>query len=220
MVFSHNWNLSPSEALRLQLQLAKQVRTEDIRKEIKTVAGIDVGYSHEGRRSHAAIVVCQFRSLDIIEKVTASLSTPLPYIPGLLSFREIPAILEAYTLLKAAPDLLLCDGQGIAHPRRLGIASHLGLYLDKPSIGVAKKRLIGEHNEVGKDRGSEAYLKDGNETVGVVYRSRSNVKPIYISPGHNVSVERAVNITCGLITKYRLPEPIRYAHRLASEHKH
>ncbi|HEY9147853.1 MAG TPA: deoxyribonuclease V, partial [Gammaproteobacteria bacterium] len=142
--------------------------------------------------------------------------TRFPYVPGLLSFREVPAVLAALEQLSALPDLLLCDGQGIAPPRRLGIASHLGVLLDLPTIGVAKSRLVGEHAEPGEEKGAWQPLTDKGETLGCVLRSRSNVKPLYISPGHRVSVESARHWVMACLTRYRLPETTRWAHRLAS----
>jgi deoxyribonuclease V len=142
--------------------------------------------------------------------------TTFPYIPGLLSFREIPAVLTAMKLLLIRPDLLLCDGQGIAHPRRLGIAAHLGMLLDIPSIGVAKSRLIGTHDELPKEKGASVPLMDKSEQIGIVLRTRTHVKPLYISPGHCVSIETARELVMKCVTRYRLPETTRLAHTLAS----
>ncbi|HDP89295.1 MAG TPA: deoxyribonuclease V, partial [Thioalkalivibrio sp.] len=151
----------------------------------------------------------------VVERI-ARVPTTFPYVPGLLSFREIPAVLAALAQLPALPDLILCDGQGIAHPRRLGIACHLGVLLDVPTIGVAKSRLIGTHAEVPADKGDWVPLLDGKEIIGAVLRTRENVKPLYVSPGHRVSLPTAIDYVMGCVTRYRLPETTRRADRLAS----
>jgi deoxyribonuclease V len=162
------------------------------------------------------VAVLDLETLDLIESAVARRPTTFPYVPGLLSFREIPAVLEAMLQLKKTPDLLLCDGQGIAHPRRFGIAAHLGLLTDIPAIGVAKSRLIGTHGEVPKEKGSHVPLMDKGEQIGSVLRSRTNVKPLYISPGHRVSIKRSHELVMKCVTRYRLPETTRWAHTLAS----
>ncbi|MCK4564465.1 MAG: deoxyribonuclease V, partial [Verrucomicrobia bacterium] len=156
------------------------------------------------------------QSLEVIETAIARRPTTFPYIPGLLSFREIPAILQAMLKLETVPDLLLCDGQGIAHPRRFGIAAHLGLLVDIPSIGVAKSRLAGIHDDVPKEKGSHVPLMDKGEQIGVVLRTRTNVKPLYVSPGHRIGIDSAMKFVMACTTKYRLPETTRWAHKLAS----
>jgi deoxyribonuclease V len=152
----------------------------------------------------------------LVEHAIARLPTTFPYVPGLLSFREAPAVLEAFSRLRRWPDLILYDGQGVAHPRRIGIASHVGLLLDLPSIGVAKTRLIGEHGRVPLAKGRWTPLRDGEEIVGAVLCTRSHVKPLYVSIGHRVSLDTAIRYVMACVTRYRLPETTRFAHRLAS----
>lgn len=213
----HRWDLTPKEAMALQSQLAKEVISRDDFGPIARVAGVDVGFEDNGATTRAAIAVLAFPSLRLETSAIARLPTRFPYVPGLLSFREVPAVLAAIEQQDSLPDLLLCDGQGIAHPRRLGIASHLGLLLDIPSIGVAKTRLIGQHDEVPNERGAWVPLRDGKETIGAVLRTRQGVKPLFVSPGHRIGLESAVAWVMACLTRYRLPETTRWAHRLASE---
>jgi deoxyribonuclease V len=212
----HAWDLTPKEAIALQLRLAAEIVCRDDFGAIARVAGVDVGFEDNGGTTRAAVAVLAFPSLQLETSAIARMPTRFPYVPGLLSFREAPAVLTAMQQLKVLPDLLLCDGQGIAHPRRLGIASHLGLLLDVPSIGVAKTRLIGQHGEVPDERGAWVPLKDGSETIGAVLRTRRGVKPLYISPGHRIGLESAIAWVMACVTRYRLPETTRWAHRLAS----
>lgn len=212
----HSWSLTPKEAIALQQQLRPFVRVEDDFGEIRTVAGVDVGFEDSNTITRAAVAVLDFPSLTLRESSIARQPTRFPYVPGLLSFREIPAVLEALEQLNELPDMLLCDGQGIAHPRRLGIASHLGLLIDRPTIGVGKSRLIGTHEEPGVVKGQWQPLIDKDEEVGCVLRSRTNVKPLYISPGHRVGLTSAREWVMRCLIKYRLPETTRWAHRLAS----
>jgi len=212
----HPWDVSPKEAIAIQHALQKHLNLKDDFGEIKTVAGVDVGFDENNTITRAAIAVLDFESLELVESAIARRSTTFPYVPGLLSFREIPAVLEAMLELNALPDLLLCDGQGIAHPRRFGMAAHLGLLLDIPSIGVAKSRLMETHAEVPLEKGSHVPLMDKGEQIGVVLRTRSNVKPLFISPGHRVGMASAVGLVMNCTTRYRLPETTRRAHRLAS----
>lgn len=207
---------SVQSARKLQTALRSDVVIEDHVGEIELVAGVDAGYEKNGNMCRAAVAVLQFPGLKLCEYKIARLPVTVPYIPGLLSFRELPAILAAIGQLERQPDIFLCDGQGIAHPRRLGIASHLGVLLDRPTIGVAKSRLIGTHEKVGEKKGDASLLLDAGEAVGWVLRTREGVKPIYVSPGHNVSLESARDIVMRCTTKYRLPETTRWAHRLAS----
>jgi len=212
----HAWDVSPKEAVKIQRALQGHVKLEDDFGEIKTVAGVDVGFEKNNSITRAAVAVLDFKSLDVVETAVARRPTTFPYVPGLLSFREIPAVLEAMLELDAVPDLLLCDGQGIAHPRRFGIAAHLGLLLDIPAVGVAKSRLTGTHGDVPAEKGSFVPLMDKDDQIGVVLRTRTNVKPLYISPGHRVSIDTARKLVMKCITKYRLPETTRRAHKLAS----
>lgn len=214
--FSHSWDVPPSEAITLQKELRKQLVIEDRLGPVQRVAGIDVGFEEGGATTRAAVVVLSYPSLQPVEKAIARSPTRFPYVPGLLSFREIPAILDALEKICNPPDLLLCDGQGIAHPRRMGIAAHLGLMMDIPAIGVGKSRLFGTHGTVPEERGAWTPLRDGNEVIGAVLRTRAGVKPLYISPGYRIGLETAIGYVMGCCTRYRLPETTRYAHRLAS----
>lgn len=213
----HPWDLSPTEAIALQRELASDVECVDrLPEKITRVAGVDVGFEDGGRIARAAVAVLSFPDLAPMEQSIARLDTAFPYIPGLLSFRELPAVLEALAHLSEPPDVILCDGQGRAHPRRFGIACHLGLLLDLPTLGVGKTRLIGEHEEPGPERGDWTALLDKGEIIGATLRTRPGVKPLYISGGHRVGLESAVRLTLACLTRYRLPETTRAAHRLAS----
>jgi deoxyribonuclease V len=216
LVAEHPWNVTPKEAIAIQKQLRERVETEDRLDKIEYVAGVDVGFEQNNTTTRAAVAVLAFPSLELHEQAIARLPTTFPYVPGLLSFREIPGILEAMQQLTTKPDLLLCDGQGIAHPRRFGIASHLGVLCDIPAIGVAKTRLIGSHDDIPEKKGAWTPLHHKGEIIGAVLRTRENVKPLYISPGHRISLETAIDYVMACITKYRLPETTRWAHRLAS----
>ncbi len=215
-VFEHRWDLAPKEAIALQQELRDRVDVTDRYDEIRWVAGVDVGFEARNTITRAAVAVLAYPSLELREYAIARQPTRFPYVPGLLSFREVPAVLEALAQLESRPDLLLCDGQGIAHPRRFGIASHLGVLLDVPAIGVAKTRLVGTHEAVPGGRGQATALMDKGETIGAVLRSRTRIKPLFISPGHRVGLEQAVNWVMACTTRYRLPETTRWAHRLAS----
>ena len=219
---THPWDVSPSEAIAIQRRLAAAVRVEENPNlaELNCVAGVDVGFEDGGQTTRAAIAVLDFPGLQLIEHRIARLPTSFPYVPGLLSFRELPAVLEAITQLQNPPQIFLCDGQGIAHPRRLGIASHLGVLLDLPSIGVAKTRLVGRYREPADKRGAWSPLLDGEACIGAVLRSRAGVKPIFISPGHKLSLEQAIDITMACTGRYKLPETTRWAHKLASDKRY
>jgi deoxyribonuclease V len=180
------------------------------------VAGVDVGFETGGTVTRAAVAVLGYPELELLETAIARRPTAFPYVPGLLSFRELPAVLEALARLREPPDLLLCDGQGFAHPRRLGIASHLGLLVDIPSIGVAKTRLYGSHDAVPDSRGAWTPLRANEEIIGAVLRTRPGTAPLYISSGHRISLETAIEYVMRCCTRYRLPETTRWAHRLAS----
>lgn len=212
----HPWDVSQKEAIEIQKALQSHVNLKDDFGEIKTVAGVDVGFEKNNAITRAAITVLNLESLELLESAVARRPTTFPYVPGLLSFREIPAVLQAMLELTDIPDLLLCDGQGIAHPRRFGIAAHLGLLTDIPSVGVAKSRLVGTHGDVPVEKGSHVPLMDKGEQIGVVLRTRTNVKPLFISPGHRISMDSAIRFVMKCVTKYRLPETTRLAHRLAS----
>jgi deoxyribonuclease V len=206
----HGWRLSPKDAVRVQQKLAHKVITEDDFSEIRTVCGVDAGF--KGTMAYAAAVVLSFPGLRIIETSHAVTKILMPYIPGLLSFREIPALIPALTKLTVKPDLLMADGQGLAHPRRLGLASHLGLVYDLPSIGCAKTRLCGQAPEPENKKGAYTLLFDGDETVGAKLRTRENTKPMFISIGHKISLQTAIRIVAACLAGYRLPQPTRLAH--------
>lgn len=212
----HPWVKNVAEARIIQEQLRKQVIVSDCLGEVKYVAGVDVGFEDNYEISKAAVAVLSYPELELIETAIARIPTAFPYVPGYLSFREIPVILAALPKLKIIPDLILCDGQGIAHPRRLGLASHLGVLLDLPTIGVAKSLFIGKHEPVPWEKGSWQPLIDQEETIGVVLRSRTKVKPLYVSIGHKISLATAIDYVMGCLTKYRLPETTRWADKIAS----
>lgn len=210
----HLWDLSPREARTLQIELAGKVVQTPLTQPVSTVAGVDVGIRHG--TATAAVVVLAYPGLEKVEQSVSTKSVGFPYIPGLLSFREGPAVLGALGKLSALPDLMIFDGQGIAHPRRLGIASHIGILLDRPTIGCAKSRLCGKHAEPQMERGSHALLFDGDETIGAVVRTRTNIKPVFVSPGHRIDISGSIKYILGCCRRYRLPETTRLAHRLAS----
>ncbi len=212
----HSWDVNPSEARLIQQQLAPMVETKDRLGAVGMVAGVDVGFEESGAITRAAVAVLRFPDLEIMDQGIARVPTTFPYIPGLLSFREIPAVIAAMEKLAKLPDLLLCDGQGIAHPRRFGIACHLGLLMDIPAIGVAKSRLIGTFSELPPLKGSRVPLLDKGEQIGAVLRSRTGVSPLYISPGHRICLQTAIDYVLACTPKFRLPETTRQAHRLAS----
>jgi deoxyribonuclease V len=216
VVIDHPWDLEPREAIALQNRLRGLIVCEDRFGPVSRVAGVDVGFEDEGATTRAAVAVLTYPGLELVETGVARRRTQFPYVPGLLSFREIPAVLDALGALTRMPDLLLCDGQGIAHPRRLGIASHLGLIMDIPSIGVGKTRLWGCHDEIPPNKGEWTPLRDGDEIIGAVLRTRIGVKPLFISPGHRIGLESAIRYVMGCVTRYKLPETTRRAHRLAS----
>lgn len=210
------WPQTAAAAVALQQQLRSQVRTEDDLGPVSRVAGVDVGFEEGGSVTRAAVAVLRWPELELQEQAIARRPTAFPYIPGLLSFREVPAILDALQQLASPPDLLLCDGQGLAHPRRFGIACHLGLLVNIPSIGVAKSRLVGHHAPVPEERGVWEPLIDRSEVIGAVLKTRPRTKPLYISSGHRISLPTAVAWVMNCTTRYRLPETTRWAHRLAS----
>ncbi|MBN1361876.1 MAG: endonuclease V [Sedimentisphaerales bacterium] len=224
----HEWNLSYAQARELQTRLASEVRFDRLDREPELVAGLDCGFSRDGTRVLAAIVVLRISGrqkgsgalhLAPAETVTASMELDFPYIPGLLSLREAPVCLAAVRKLTCRPNVFLIDGQGFAHPRRLGLASHLGLFLDKPTVGCAKSRLLGTFEEPGREKGIYSLLRDGSEVIGAVVRTRRDVKPLFVSVGHRCRLDDAVRLTLACATKYRLPEPTRLAHQAVTRLK-
>ncbi len=210
----HDWNVTPPEAIRIQDTLRVRVRTDDEPRPPQLVAGADLSYGDGCAR--AAVVVLDYATLEIVEVATAGKTVAFPYVPGLFSFREIPGALAAWERLRCTPDLLLVDGQGLAHPRRFGLACHLGVVLDLPTIGCAKSRLLGVHDEPPPRAGSQSPLSDGDETIGAVVRTRSQAKPIFVSVGHRVSLAGAVRHVLQCTRGHRLPEPLRLAHQAAA----
>jgi deoxyribonuclease V len=211
-----NWPTDVPSARAIQETLRSKVIREDRLGPVNTVAGVDVGFEDNGKTTRAAVVVLAFPGLEPLAQAISRSPTHFPYIPGYLSFRELPAVLEALDQLAGLPDLILCDGQGIAHPRRFGLACHLGVLTDIPCIGVAKSRLVGSHDELPPDKGQWVPLQDKDETIGAVLRTRTRVSPVYVSIGHRVSLATAIDYTLRCTTRYRLPETTRHAHRLAS----
>lgn len=214
----HDWNVTPQQAVAIQERMCHLVETADRLPEIFHIAGVDVGLEESGQIARAAVVVLSFPNLKRVDQAIARRPIEFPYIPGLLSFRELPAVLDALAQLNIPPDVILCDGQGIAHPRRLGIASHLGVLLDVPTIGVGKTRLTGHHIVPPRERGGWVPLEDRGEVVGAVLCTRPGVKPVYVSIGHRLTLQTAIQLVMACTTRYRLPETTRQAHKLASDH--
>ncbi len=212
----HRWDVTVEEAAEIQNRLRNQIiRTNGFEpSEIKTIAGIDASYKDIGQ---AAVAVFSFPDLKLIDRATATGTVNFPYVPGFLSFREVPLVLEALQNLSIQPDLLMLDGQGYAHPRRFGIACHLGLYLDKPAIGCAKSVLVGQYDNLGPDMGDTAPLIHREETIGIVLRSKPRTNPLIISAGHKIDLPTAVDFVIKCLRGYRLPETTRTADKIAGE---
>lgn len=213
---SADWPTSISEAREIQALLRDQVVRKNTLGTVQWVAGVDVGFENKGKVTRAAAVVLRFPELALHEQAVVRIPTCFPYVPGYLSFRELPGVLQALSQLQTRPDLILCDGQGIAHPRRFGLACHLGVVTDLPTIGVAKSRLIGTYTEPGLHKGDWEPLLDKKETIGAVLRTRDNVSPLFVSIGHRVSLKIAIGYVLHCTTRFRLPETTRWAHKLAS----
>lgn len=214
----HRWDVSPDEAIAIQQRLRAEIPHIEpapiTLDQIHTVAGVDASYREIGR---AAIAVFSFPDLALIEQVTATREVTFPYVPGLLAFREAPVVLAALERLRLRPDLLMFDAQGYAHPRRLGLARHLGAYLDQPSIGCAKSRLIGAYDETGQDAGAWSPLMDGGEEIGRVVRTKARTNPLFVSVGYRITLPLAVEVVLRCTRGYRLPEPTRIADRLTKQ---
>ena len=208
----HSWKVTPQEAIRIQEELRKKLRLKVSKASFKTVSAADVSYSRTDEKLFAAFLVFSYPDLTLLESAAARGRSSFPYIPGLLSFREAPVLLKAFSKLERRPDVILIDGQGIAHPRSMGIAAHLGLLLNLPSIGCAKSRLFGKQAEPGLEQGSFVPLMEGERTVGMIVRTRAGVKPVYVSPGHKMDMEGSVRMVLSLCRGYRIPEPLRQAH--------
>jgi deoxyribonuclease V len=218
----HGWQLSTSQAMEIQRRLAAEVSRENKVTAPHFIAGVDISAGKAQGMATGSVVVLSYPGLEVAEIQSVKGSLDFPYIPGLLSFRELPLTLAACERLSITPDLILVDGQGIAHPRRLGLASHLGLFLDVPTIGCAKSRLCGIHEEPPAEPGSYAEVMDKDETIGAALRTKHGVKPVYVSIGHMVDLETAIDWVMKCCRGYRLPEPTRLAHLAAGgnlEHK-
>lgn len=223
----HGWNLSYSQARELQTQLAGRVEFTPIVGNPKLIAGLDCAFSKDGQKIIACVVVLTFPNFELIETKNSICKVNFPYIPGLLSFRESPACIAAVKKLKNEPDIFMVDGHGIAHPRRLGIAAHLGLFFDKPTIGCAKSKLIGDYEEPPLEKGAYSILKivsdkrqsTSDEIIGSVVRTRTAVKPVFVSVGHKCTLDDTVKWTIKCAVRYRLPEPARLAHQMVSRLK-
>lgn len=216
MIGDPEWPTTTCEARAIQERLRVQVVRRDELTQVRRVAGLDVGFPGGGSETRAGVAILSFPALQLLESASVRRRTVFPYVPGLLSFREAPALLEALASLSEAPQLLLCDGQGYAHPRRFGLACHLGVLTGLPSIGVAKSRLIGEHDPLGPEKGDWTPLWHQDEIIGALVRTRRNVQPLYVSVGHKISLEMAISYVLACTTRFRLPETTRWAHRLAS----
>jgi len=213
---THRFDVGYHEAVAIQEKLRREVVRTGLLKSVRLIAGADVSYAKKAVTMYAAVVVVEWPSGEVVEDVTAERKAEFPYIPGLLSFREAPALLEAFEKLRTRPDVVICDGQGVAHPRGFGIASHLGVLLDVPTVGCAKKRLVGEHDEPGREKGSRTPLTLDGRTIGTVLRTRTNVKPVFVSVGHRIGLRSAVTVVLETAARYRLPEPTRLAHVLSN----
>jgi len=211
----HDWQLSTGEALELQRRLAAQVLKSGEVIAPRLIAGVDVAAGRADEAARAAVVILSYPELEPVAVETAQGRLELPYIPGLLSFRELPLILDVFQRLACTPDLVMVDGQGTAHPRRMGIACHLGLFLDIPAIGCAKSRLCGSHPAPGEEAGSRAAVMDGDEVIGAALRTKTGVKPVYVSTGHKIGLDNASYWVLACCRGYRLPEPTRLAHLAA-----
>ena len=212
----HSWNLSPKDAVRIQLKLRKMVVERGEIKKIRLVAGADVSVSADRKMMNAAVTLLSYPELKPVEQVTQKGKPQFPYVPGLLSFREGPLLLDCFKKLKRTPDVIIFDGQGIAHPRRFGIAAHIGVWLNIPSIGCGKSPLYGVYETPGNEKGNLSQIKEKDgRVIGACLRSRSGIKPVFISVGHKLSLKCAIDVILKCTPRYRLPEPIRAAHNLA-----
>ena len=213
----HSWDLDTTEARDLQKKLAARVDAHRPLPPYQTIGGADVSYNKWSPTLFAAVVVLRADTLELIERAGVVAEAAFPYVPGLLSFREAPAVIEAFRKLSIRPDVLICDGQGTAHPRRLGLACHLGLWLDIPTIGCAKSHLFGKFEEPGPSRGEWSPMTDGDETIGAVLRTRAKIKPLFVSPGHLCNLESAIATVLAATPKYRQPTTTRLAHHYVNE---
>jgi len=211
----HPWNVTPAEAVKIQKDLKERVSLIDDFNKIELVGGVDVKYKKGSAKATAAAVVLSFPGLEVLETQVVEGEVSFPYVPGLFSFREIPLLIPALEKLKTTPHVMLVDGQGIAHPQRMGLAAHLGILMNIPTIGCAKSRLLGTHEEPVKEKGAYAYLYDKAEVIGAVLRTRTNISLVYVSIGHKISLPTAVELVLMCTTKFRIPEPLRTAHQMS-----
>ncbi len=212
----HNWNLSATEAVALQQQLRHQIRIEPLTSQPKTIAGCDISFNKFEETVYAGIVVLRLDTLETIDQSGVVSKATFPYIPGLLSFREIPALLDAWQQLQTVPDVVMFDGHGTAHPRRIGIASHGGLFLNRPTFGCGKSVLVGKFDEPAPERGSWSPMRHYGDIIGAALRTKNKVNPVYVSPGHLINLDTAIELTLRCDGGYRIPEPTRRAHNLVN----
>jgi deoxyribonuclease V len=217
---NHKWQVTPREAIEIQHRLQKRICISSFSGKVCLVAGADASFSRHSDTVHGAVCILAFPDFELIEKRTATLKLRFPYIPGLLTFREGPVLLKCFEKLQNLPDVILFDGQGIMHPRRMGIAAHLGVLLDIPSVGCAKSRLYGEFKEPAGSRGSYEYVRDRDgKIIGACLGTREKVKPVFVSVGNRINLSKAIDIVLRSCPKYRIPEPLRCAHTLAGTKK-
>lgn len=207
----HRWNVTPREAAQIQLELRERLELNDRLPVVHCVAGADLAFDLARNKAIAGVVVYRFPEMEELERIWGESEIQFPYVPGLLSFREAPALLKVFERAKNTPDLIFCDGHGYAHPRRFGITCHLGVLLDTPTIGCAKSLLIGEHDALPSGAGAWTELRDKEEVIGAVLRTRSNVKPIYVTQGHRISLRTALKFVKAVLDGYRIPRPTRDA---------
>jgi len=212
----HPWSVTPAEAVALQQRLRSQIRLEPPNKPFGTIAGADISFNKLEENVYAGIVVLRLDTLETVEEAGVVSTAPFPYIPGLLSFREIPALLEAWAKLTTEPDVVMFDGHGTAHPRRIGIASHAGLFLNRPTFGCGKSVLTGKFDEPAPERGAWSPMQDQGETIGAALRTKTRINPVFVSPGHLLDLETAIRLTLQSDGDYRIPEPTRRAHLLVN----
>ncbi len=210
----HPWNLNPQQAISLQNKLRKNLRFRKFQGYANLIAGADVSFKEN--KAIAAVVVCSYPDFKIMERLRSIDKISYPYIPGLLTFREGPVLEKCFKALKHEPDIIIFDGQGIAHPRNMGIATHMGILLDKPTIGCAKTRLYGEYKEPPRNRGAFSYLFNKERRIGAVLRTRTDVKPVFVSPGYKMDIENCIKLILMCTGKYRIPQPLRLAHQFAN----
>lgn len=212
----HDWDVSPSEAVALQQQLRTRIQIQPLPEPPKTIAGCDISFNKFEETVYAGIVVLRLDTLETIAEAGVVSTAPFPYIPGLLSFREIPSLLQAWQQLTIEPDVVMFDGHGTAHPRRIGIASHAGLFLNRPTFGCGKSVLVGKYDEPAPERGNWSPMTHYKEVIGAALRTKNNVNPVYVSPGHLIDLDTAISLTLACNGGYRIPEPTRRAHNLVN----